>query len=190
MGKIATEQEAFEIGGQGTPTFSKCCTKTRAEALGCRVNDTVQDNKLVQLSTLTPSTLVGNMVINTAVGWDNYEITGDWSGTYGKVNNALKWDNFIDEFIENSTKVINVAGWPNATIIIEGVAGGYPRYYGLSIEFIDMIFDQSSLSNPSYCEIKFSEDFRTMMIYSTQSVYQDLIKVSVNGIDIQIVFLI
>lgn len=35
MGKIATEQEVYNVGQTGTPTANKCCTKQRMEALGC-----------------------------------------------------------------------------------------------------------------------------------------------------------
>ena len=48
MGKIATEQEAYNIGKKGTPITNKCCTKTRAEALGCKVDGDYVSNQLVQ----------------------------------------------------------------------------------------------------------------------------------------------
>ena len=48
MGKIATEQEAYSIGKVGTPVTNKCCTKARAEALGCAVSGSYQNNQLVQ----------------------------------------------------------------------------------------------------------------------------------------------
>lgn len=51
MSKIATEQEAYNIGGQGTPVANKCATNARAYALGCK-KLSVADNKLVQLSEL------------------------------------------------------------------------------------------------------------------------------------------
>ena len=35
MGKIATEEYAANIGKETTSNPNKCCTKTRAEALGC-----------------------------------------------------------------------------------------------------------------------------------------------------------
>lgn len=38
MGKIATESYAASIGGGSTSTGNKCCTKSRAEALGCKVS--------------------------------------------------------------------------------------------------------------------------------------------------------
>lgn len=65
MGKIATEQESFSIGKKGTSAGNKLCTKSRAEALGCKVKGTYQSNQCVQLSdlesgafiTVTPSYL-------------------------------------------------------------------------------------------------------------------------------------
>ena len=35
MSKIATEQDVYNVGKQGTPVANKCCTKKRMEALGC-----------------------------------------------------------------------------------------------------------------------------------------------------------
>lgn len=52
MGKIATEQEAYNIGKKGTPNGNKCCTKTRAEELGCKVNGSYNYNQLIQLDDL------------------------------------------------------------------------------------------------------------------------------------------
>ena len=52
MGKIATEQEAATIGGKVSPS-TKCCTKTRAESLGCKVNGDYTSNQLLQLSDLS-----------------------------------------------------------------------------------------------------------------------------------------
>lgn len=37
MGKIALETEVYAIGGKGSPVSNKCCTKARAEALGCKI---------------------------------------------------------------------------------------------------------------------------------------------------------
>lgn len=53
MGKIATEQEAYNIGKLGTPVTNKCCTKSRAEMLGCSVSGTYRNYQLVQQSDLS-----------------------------------------------------------------------------------------------------------------------------------------
>lgn len=55
MGKIATEQEAYGIGGKGTPVANKCCTRSRAIALGCKVSGNYSLLQLVQLSDLSKS---------------------------------------------------------------------------------------------------------------------------------------
>lgn len=52
MSKIATEQEAYNIGRTGTPVSNKCCTKVRAEALGCTINGSYSSNQLVKLNDL------------------------------------------------------------------------------------------------------------------------------------------
>ena len=54
MGKIATERDAYEIGGIGTVTeWGKCCTRTRAEQLGCEVTNDYDNNQLVQIDDLS-----------------------------------------------------------------------------------------------------------------------------------------
>ena len=54
MGKIATEQEAYNIGKLGTPVTNRCCTKSRAQALGCIVSGSYRNyNQLVQQSDLS-----------------------------------------------------------------------------------------------------------------------------------------
>lgn len=51
MSKIATEQEAYNIGGKGTPIAKKCVTNARAYALGCK-KLSVANNKLIEVSAL------------------------------------------------------------------------------------------------------------------------------------------
>lgn len=58
MGKIATEQEAYNIGKQGTPHGNKCCTKARVETLGCKVSESYASNQLVQLEDLSPAGVI------------------------------------------------------------------------------------------------------------------------------------
>lgn len=50
MGKIATEQEVYNVGGKGTPITNKCCTKSRAETLGCKIKSgySYQNNQLIE----------------------------------------------------------------------------------------------------------------------------------------------
>lgn len=49
MGKIATEQEVYNVGQTGTLITNKCCTKQRMGALGCTGTNGVenyQNNRL------------------------------------------------------------------------------------------------------------------------------------------------
>lgn len=50
MGKIATEQEVYNVGGKGTPITNKCCTKSRVETLGCKIKSgySYKDNQLIE----------------------------------------------------------------------------------------------------------------------------------------------
>lgn len=52
-GKIATEEEAANIGGGIGAVSKKCCTKSRAVELGCQVSGTYSNNQLVQQSDLS-----------------------------------------------------------------------------------------------------------------------------------------
>lgn len=58
MGKIATEQEAYNIGKKGTPQSNKCCTKSRASDLGCQVKGNYSNSQLVQVSDLSKSSFI------------------------------------------------------------------------------------------------------------------------------------
>lgn len=53
MGIIATEQQAASIGGGSPYTNNLCCTKARAQALGCTVSGSYANNQLVELSSLS-----------------------------------------------------------------------------------------------------------------------------------------
>lgn len=54
MSKIATEQEAYNIGGKGTPITNKCVTQDRAiNTFNCQVAGSYRDDQLVQLADLS-----------------------------------------------------------------------------------------------------------------------------------------
>lgn len=50
MGKIALETEVYANGGKGSPVSNKCCTKARAEALGCKIKSgySYTSNQLIE----------------------------------------------------------------------------------------------------------------------------------------------
>lgn len=50
MAKIALETEVRSVGGKGSATTNKCCTKARAEALGCKIKSgySYRDNQLIE----------------------------------------------------------------------------------------------------------------------------------------------
>lgn len=50
MGKIATEQEVYNVGVKGTLITNKCCTKSRAETLGCKIKSgySYKDKQLIE----------------------------------------------------------------------------------------------------------------------------------------------
>lgn len=81
IGFCATEQEAYDIGGKGTPISNKMATENRAKELGCKITglETVDGNKLVvktdlakAITSLGPVTIKsGRLTINKTGGsWD------------------------------------------------------------------------------------------------------------------------
>ncbi len=50
MSKIALETEVYAIGGKSSPVAKKCCTKARAETLGCKIRSgySYKDNQLIE----------------------------------------------------------------------------------------------------------------------------------------------
>lgn len=56
MGKIATEQDVYNVGKKGTPTANKCCTKERVTALGCTLTQSRNAHQLVMEGTYKKST--------------------------------------------------------------------------------------------------------------------------------------
>lgn len=74
MGKIATESEAAQKGG-GSSLSNKCCTKERAESLGCKVNGIYSsNNQLVELDKLSPDKQVVGITCNSNPFTQGYEI--------------------------------------------------------------------------------------------------------------------
>lgn len=50
MAKIALETEVRSVGGKGSATTNKCCTKARAEVFGCKIKSgySYKDNQLIE----------------------------------------------------------------------------------------------------------------------------------------------
>lgn len=50
MAKIALETEVRSVGGKGSATTNKCCTKSRAEYFGCKIKSgySYKDNQLIE----------------------------------------------------------------------------------------------------------------------------------------------
>lgn len=69
MGKIATELEAYNIGGaMSIVNQNKCCTKTMAVQFGCDVSGTYLSNQLVQLADLDKKIVTYTATFNFSNG--------------------------------------------------------------------------------------------------------------------------
>lgn len=109
MGKIATEQEAYNVGKLGTPVTNKCCTNSRAQELGCIVSGNYRNyNQLVQQSDLSeggPTVIILNYDNGyyafqpyRRIEFPNYKI-GSVQGNWGHVGT---WNGFAPSFGEDS----------------------------------------------------------------------------------------
>ena len=104
MSKIATEQEAYNIGKLGTPVTNKCCTKERAEELGCKVNGSYSSNQLVQLSDLTKNLPEYNIYIGSSNAL-NYMVSNkesSWSQNFQNTDTILMADIYGYDFSEGT----------------------------------------------------------------------------------------
>lgn len=103
MGKIATEQDAYDVGKKGTPVANKCSTKQRMEALGCTGINGVENyasNRLVP---------EGNYTKNV-IGSFKLAFLSERHKPVFHVNNAtvtdLGDDNYLVEIINNSWSIM------------------------------------------------------------------------------------
>ena len=104
MGKIATESYAASKGGGSTSTGNKCCTKSRAESLGCKVSGSYSSNQLVQETDLSKNaTTISVGFVSSKIQALSYDVSiydGPMIGTDGdfvksfsgsSTNNSNQW---------------------------------------------------------------------------------------------------
>lgn len=136
MGKIATEQEAYNIGGIGTPTKEKCCTKTRAEALGCKVSGSYTNNQLVQLQDLSKAYSVYGIGIYISITLDNATFNNDNHYASGTLKISCG-DTYYATYTFPTTKWNSLSN--NKTMYHENM-GGY-KIYAPSSGFVEAKFE-------------------------------------------------
>lgn len=137
MGKIATEQEAKTIGGgSATVTTNKCCTKTRAEELKCKVTGTYASNQLVQQSSLTASTVYCNLdiIIDTqdSVEFGQLWCTFDWGESgYKQYYLSPFTQQHYSRFAESNTGEFILNGLDFEECVCYDTDTGYDTYLSL-----------------------------------------------------------
>lgn len=103
MGKIATEQEVYNVGQTGTPTANKCCTKQRMEALGCEGIGGVENyanNRLVP---------EGNYIKNVIGSFKLVFLSERYKPVFHVTNATvtdLGDDNYLVEIINNNWSIL------------------------------------------------------------------------------------
>ena len=81
MDQIATETQAYNIGGSGSAVTNKMCTHARALELGCQDSAGYATNRLVRTSNLSfrPYLVVGSLMTLTAgSNVVNSNVTASW----------------------------------------------------------------------------------------------------------------
>ena len=85
--QIATEQEAYAIGGKGSPVANKCLTQGRVSSFGCKTSITsTNSNQLVVYSRLSKAvTSLGTCELSgfmsSSPSGVGYEVSADISGS-------------------------------------------------------------------------------------------------------------
>lgn len=87
--QIATEQEAYQIGGKGSPVANKCLTQGRVSSFGCKTSITsTNSNQLVVYSRLSKAVtslgtceLSGFMSSSPSPSGAGYKVTASISGS-------------------------------------------------------------------------------------------------------------
>ena len=123
MGKIATEQEAYNIGNSGSPVTNKGCTKSRAEALGCDVSGNYANNQLVQLSDLSRlSYRVSFSISNASTSDDSVHMLTN--GTPNKLPDVYDtmycFEGIYEDIYQNGISVNDYNGGNRLTVPVGG----------------------------------------------------------------------
>lgn len=128
MGKIATEQEAYNIGGKGSPINNKCCTAAKAEELGCLVRDKdlldIKDNQLIQKEDLEKNKIYYHGVMIEAVDDGFGPMIGDYVWPYTGTGTMPSQEPGPDEYY---------TCWPLVKQE-KNPSGGWNCYFGLKSE--------------------------------------------------------
>lgn len=126
MSKIATEQEAYNIGKTGTPVSNKCCTKARAEALGCTIIDRYSSNQLVKLNDLNRQVYRVSFLIRNVSTSDNSVhclTNGAPTRSHNEYDTWYCFESIYEEITSTGIIVQSYTGGNSTTIAVGG------RYY-------------------------------------------------------------
>lgn len=105
-GKIAIELEAYNIGKQGSiGSNKKCATKTRAQALGCKIIGTYSSNQLVPVNNLEANESYNYyLTFKNALGQSNYFSAPAMENRY-KNFTIESYKKKVVNGVEDSTKI-------------------------------------------------------------------------------------
>lgn len=78
--RIATELEAYNIGGKDSPITNKMVTKVRAEVLGCSVSISAAENQLIPTSSLSKARIsLGHLSASGKLYITRLSSSWDWN---------------------------------------------------------------------------------------------------------------
>lgn len=142
MGKIATEQDVYNIGQTGTPIANKCCTKQRMEALGCTGTNGIENyasNRLVS---------EGNYIKNVIGSFKLVFLSERYKPVFHVTNATvtdLGDDNYLVEIINN-----------NWTILIEFYASSLISTHIIAVKEQTLDFSMKRIIGTGNCNVSYS----------------------------------
>lgn len=142
MGKIATEQDVYNIGQTGTPIANKCCTKQRMEALGCTGTNGIENyasNRLVS---------EGNYIKNVIGSFKLVFLSERYKPVFHVTNATvtdLGDDNYLVEIINN-----------NWTILIEFYASSLISTHIIAVKEQTLDFSMKRIIDTGNCNVSYS----------------------------------